>query len=346
MTSLASTPRRRAVHRDVGAVARIAGMAFTVAACHRTPEPEPTATAVAPASAALAAPSAPPVHDTDPAYRAPAPERLVAIGDLHGDLAGTRAALRLAGAIDDKDRWIGGKLVVVQTGDEIDRGDDDRAVIELFDRLADSAQATGGAVRPLVGNHEAMNVAGDFRYVTAKGLSAFADVDVKRVPAAVAAQFPVEARGRLAAFRPGGPFAERLSRRPGIFVVGRTLFVHGGVTLDHVRYGIARFNRELSRWMSGEGAPSALAADPEGPLWTRRYSDDKAGVDCERLGTALAALELDRMVVGHTPHLEGVSSACEGKVWRIDTGLSAFYGGAHEVLEIRGGAVNVLRAAK
>src|SRR5207244_8671070 len=110
--------------------------------------------------------------------------------------------------------------------------------------------------------------------------------------------------------------------------------------------GIARFNREMDRGMSGEGTPPALAADPEGPLWTRRYSEDKAGVDCAGLAATLAALELKRMVVGHTPHEQGISPACDGKVWRIDTGLSAFYGGAREVLEIRGDAVDVLRAAK
>src|SRR5260221_6026376 len=44
----------------------------------------------------------------------PAPKRLVAIGDLHGDLGGARAALRAAGAIDEDDKWIGGGLVVRQ----------------------------------------------------------------------------------------------------------------------------------------------------------------------------------------------------------------------------------------
>src|SRR5215208_5821964 len=56
--------------------------------------------------------------------RAPlAPKRLVAIGDLHGDLGGTRSALKAAKAIDDQDRWIGRDLVIVQTGDVLDRGD-------------------------------------------------------------------------------------------------------------------------------------------------------------------------------------------------------------------------------
>ena len=44
--------------------------------------------------------------------RFPSAERLVAIGDLHGDLEAARGALALAGAIDGDDRWIGGNMVV------------------------------------------------------------------------------------------------------------------------------------------------------------------------------------------------------------------------------------------
>jgi len=212
--------------------------AVAVSACARsTPvEPDSRSSAAAavsafPSASAMSAPSATPIHDGDTSYRFPAPERLVAIGDLQDDITATRGALRLAHAIDERDRWIGGKLTVVQTGDELDRGDDDRAVVELFDRLADSAHAAGGEVRALVGNHEVMNVSGDFRYVTAGGFAAFRDGDLRRVPGAVQAKFPVEARGRLAAFFPGGPFALRLSQRNGVVVVGSTLFVHGGVTL-------------------------------------------------------------------------------------------------------------------
>lgn len=44
----------------------------------------------------------------------PAAERVVAIGDLHGDFEKTRRAFRLGGLTDDMDRWIGGKAVCVQ----------------------------------------------------------------------------------------------------------------------------------------------------------------------------------------------------------------------------------------
>jgi hypothetical protein len=348
--------------RPGGPFALFAAAAF--AACTRSAplEPESRSSSAAPSAKSSAAPPgaestpsapnagtpapAPDVRDTDTSYRFPAPERIVAIGDLHGDLAATRAALRLAHAVDDRDRWVGGKLTVVQTGDELDRGDDDRAIVELLDRLADSAHAAGGEVRALIGNHEVMNVSGDFRYVTAGGFAAFRDGDVRRVPTAVSSQFPVEARGRLAAFFPGGPFALRLSQRNAVVVIGSTLFVHGGVTLPHVRYGLGRFNRELSRWMSGQGVEPALATQEDGPLWTRRYSDDAAPIDCAGLRETLAALGVERMVVGHTPHHDGISPACDEHVWRIDTGLSAYYGGPLQVLEIRGDKATVLRGEK
>ncbi len=78
---------------------------------------------------------------SDLVLRYPAAERIVAIGDLHGDLEVTQRVLRLAGAIDENDRWIGGDLVVVQTGDQLDRGDDERAILDLFARLRDEAEA-------------------------------------------------------------------------------------------------------------------------------------------------------------------------------------------------------------
>ena len=58
----------------------------------------------------------------------------------------------------------------------------------------------------------------------------------------------------------------------------------------------------------------------------------------------LRALSLKRMVVGHTPHDGGISSACDGQVWRIDTGLSKYYGGPLQALEIRGNDAQVIRA--
>jgi hypothetical protein len=191
-----------------------------------------------------------------------------------------------------------------------------------------------------------MNVAGDFRYVTPGGFEEFADISPVRVPAAVLSQFPPSVHGRVAAFLPGGPYATRLSRRRIVVVVGDTVFAHGGVATGHVQYGIERINRESSRWMSGQtpAAPSPVV-DPEGPTWTRRYSVEGGPADCGELERTLAALHVRRMVVGHTPQKSGITSACADRVWRIDVGMAASYGGRVEVLEIRDGSARPLREA-
>jgi len=44
----------------------------------------------------------------------PAAARLVAIGDLHGDMGKTRRAFRIGGLIDHQDRWCGGTTTAVQ----------------------------------------------------------------------------------------------------------------------------------------------------------------------------------------------------------------------------------------
>src|SRR3954470_8409708 len=129
---------------------RILGLvlALSLAACGKT---EPPPQAGTERSRAVSAPAPvkaeyPRALDRDPSFQCPAAERIVAIGDLHGDVNALRAALRLGGAIDEAGRWIGKKLVVVQTGDQLDRGDDEPQIIELFARLRAEAQAAGGAV--------------------------------------------------------------------------------------------------------------------------------------------------------------------------------------------------------
>src|SRR3954470_11632582 len=165
---------------------------------------------------------------TDASFQLPAAERIVAIGDLHGDVNALRAALRLGGAIDEAGRWIGKKLVVVQTGDQLDRGDDEPQIIELFARLRAEAQAAGGAVHVLNGNHEVMNVQADFRYVTPDGFHDFSGGHPDALHEQLTRSLPAEQRGRSAAFLPGGEIARRLSVQPITLQVGGNVFVHGG----------------------------------------------------------------------------------------------------------------------
>ena len=323
-----------------------------------TPAPEAASTgdpaASGPSEGALvqgapdgsAADPAPPLPTLEcPPSRYATEARVVAFGDVHGDITATRRVLRLIGAIDASDRWVGRELVVVQTGDQLDRGPDEQEILDLFAKLRVEAAAAGGAFFPLNGNHETMNVLGDMRYVTPRGFRDFEDaVSPAALSNPVLAQAPEHARARLAAFLPGGRYARQLASRNVAMIVGDSVFVHGGVTPRYAKEGLDAWNAETQAWMRGEASePPAAILDPEGPVWTRRYSDAVDDVACRDLLSALEILGVERMVVGHTVQEQGITSACDGKVWRIDVGLAAHYGSARaQALEIHGDEVRVV----
>jgi hypothetical protein len=284
-------------------------LAMSAIACdrghHEPPAPAPVAPGPVPAGACTLAPIP---------SRIPAPKHLVAIGDLHGDLQAARAALRAAGAINDDDHWIGGELVIVQLGDVLDRGDNESQIIDLLEKLDAAARKAGGAVITLIGNHELMNAAGDFRYVTPGGMRDFGG-------------------DRVHALGPGGNWAKRIAQHDVVMVIGDTAFSHAGILGDWVAK-IDEVNMSSRCWLDGQAAqpPTALTAD-DSPVWTRLYGIPSS-TDCAQLDVALKALGAKRMVVAHTVQEHGITSACDDKLWRIDVGLAKLYGGPIEVLEI------------
>jgi hypothetical protein len=195
------------------------------------------------------------------------------------------------------------------------------------------------------GNHEIMNAGFDFRYVTPRAFASFADIKAKNDGVAAALEHvDAPARGRAAAFAPGGPYATMIARRPVIHRSGDTMFVHGGILPKHVTFGIDRINDETAAWLLGQKSePPRPIGQEDGPLWTRMYSAAPGREECATLVQTLAMLGAKRMVMGHTVQRNGVSPACDGKAWRIDVGLSKFYGGPMQALAIEGDVVTVLK---
>lgn len=334
-------------------------LAATGCACDRTPEVRPGPPSPPPSvTSASANPSPKPsagagaTKEAAPtSYRLPSSPRLVAIGDIHGDLRAARAALRLAGAINGDDDWIGKDLTVVQTGDQVDRGDQDREVLDVLEKLEGAAKAAGGALHVLNGNHELMQPHFDFRYVTRRSFESFRAFSDEAqhghgLPAA-AERLPPEERGRAAAFAPGGAYAQKLAKHLTIAVVGDSLFAHGGVLPAHVDYGISRINREASDFLSGKRADLSKAlASEDSPVWTRAFGSPQVeGDTCALLGRVLQQVGAKRLIVGHTVQKDGISSACQDRLFRIDVGLSAYYGNNPvQVLEITARGARVLTA--
>ncbi|HCV28727.1 MAG TPA: calcineurin, partial [Dehalococcoidia bacterium] len=236
-------------------------------------------------------------------------------------------------------------------------------ILDLFERLRIESEAAGGAFHALLGNHELMNARVDLRYVTDGGFADFMDT-VEYEPGdslkvwdrssgtfrtAILAEFEPHQRDRVAAFMPGGPYANLLAERQVILQLGENVFVHGGVLPEHVAYGIDEINNSAQAWLRGEADLPSVLSGSDSPQWTRLYSDDPDSSACSVLEEALNALGAKRIVMGHTIQESGIASACGGQAWRVDIGMAEYYasrteyGGSVAVLEIVGDSVRVLK---
>jgi hypothetical protein len=87
-------------------------------------------------------------------------EKIVAVGDIHGDYKAFIKILKGTGLIDNKLNWTGGKTHLVQIGDVLDRGEYAKEIFDLSMRLEKEAEEAGGKIHMLIGNHEELNITG------------------------------------------------------------------------------------------------------------------------------------------------------------------------------------------
>lgn len=194
-----------------------------------------------------------------PTLTAQGAARIVAIGDIHGEIAGFKSILKAAGLADDAGRWIGGRAQFVQTGDYTDRGEGTRAVMDLLMALEPQARKAGGRAHILLGNHEVMNLIGDTRDATPETFATFADASSEKrrndaweayarlaaartskgepVPAVYAqtreAWMTTHPPGYVEyrnAFAPRGRYGAWVRERPVVAAIGGSIFMHAGIS--------------------------------------------------------------------------------------------------------------------
>ncbi len=170
------------------------------------------------------------------------PQRVVAIGDIHGDYDAFAGILQRARLIDPTKRWSGGNSVLVQTGDFLDRGPKARAVMDLLISLQRDAPRQSGRVIVLMGNHEAMNIYGDFRYLTANDYASFADDrnDTRRKK--VDSTRPAGFAERCEALSADGRYGRWLRPLPAVARVNDSIFLHGGINPELSSWSIEKIN--------------------------------------------------------------------------------------------------------
>lgn len=317
----------------------------------------------------------------------PPTKRIIAIGDIHGDLNLAIRSFKLAKLIDDNFNWVANPpcTIVVQVGDQIDScrpipgvydchtskypndNAEDMKIIDFFNKIHEKANAVGGAVYSLLGNHELMNVEGRFDYVSYDNFYNFdyTTIDGKKY------QGP---EGRIESFKPGGPVSKMLAcTRLSVLVIGSSMFVHAGVLpilakrLDYLSIDnetkLKYLNAIVRKWLLKKLSENDIENKEMfvnnlsiSPFWTRIYGTipEHTSLDsseCFRsVKKVIEVFKIGQLVVGHTPQLftnkNGINGTCyeqsgdgDKKLYRVDGGFSKAFNifdnqGLVQVLEI------------
>ena len=273
-------------------------------------------------------------------------DRIIVIGDLHADyqklLYIFKKKLKL---LDENNKWIGKNTVVVQLGDQVDGGGrypncssyGEMNIIRFLDYVHNEAKKYGGGVYSLIGNHEMMNMLGDYRYTSLK-----------------------DRIGKQSYFKIGTPFAKKMANsRYVILKIGSVLFVHGGILPHHFNeftdptIFIKYINDLMKQLFNGtinktNSNVQKLFLDSQSPLWNRELGHKnilpQTTIDIDKV---LEFFNVNHIVIGHSIQEKQINSVYNNKVWRVDGGMSSAFctpKNKAQVLEIinNGNVFNIL----
>jgi hypothetical protein len=270
----------------------------------------------------------------------PPSERLIVIGDIHGDISRLCSCLYMAKIINRNLEWIAepANTVVVQMGDQLDSLSrnletpeweqiGDCTLLDFTDKLDIIAKNKGGRFISMIGNHELMNVLGSFEYVSKFSLDKSGGF-----------------KNRHRMFSPGGKYAEILAKRPVVQKIGRLLFCHAGLLPSHIQAvnnNLSNINNLFIRFVKygcqnekDADLCNTLFVNDDSILWNRTYIKDINPSKEDLLNTVLNLTNTKHMFIGHNA-LDEILHLYNLKLWNTDVGLSrAFSRNSIQVLEI------------
>lgn len=265
----------------------------------------------------------------------PKTDRIIVIGDLHADYSKTKDIFIKLKLIDNENNWIAKpkNTKVVQLGDQLDGGgrgfkesSGELELIKFMDDIHIKASNVGGGVYSLIGNHEIMNMLGDFTYASKS--------DIKQQGGEVS---------RKKIFSQGSDIFNKMScSRNAVLKIGSFLFAHAGVLPQHIDESekhlfIKNINKLMRLFLQGEKKPydvdiSKYFLDKTGIIWNREYGNQNPS--CSKVDYVTKMLNVGHMIVGHTIQ-DNINSKCDDKLWRVDVGISdVFNTSTTELLEI------------
>jgi predicted MPP superfamily phosphohydrolase len=253
--------------------------------------------------------------------------KIAALSDVHGQFDLMIQLLRANKLIDDKDQWSFGNGHLVMVGDVFDRGEDVIEILWFLFNLESQAEAAGGQVHYLLGNHEYMVLQNDLRYLHPNHLKA--------------AELMGTTYDQL--FSEETQLGRWLRSKPTILKIGDNVFLHGGLSdsflsdWKDIPKANDEFRKTIDMPMDSIRVHPILAkyAGSDCPIWYRGYFD--GSMSSEQIDAQLNLLDAKRIIVGHTSQKE-VIQLYDGRIYCVDSSIkNGKYG---ELLFIEGEKVS------
>lgn len=239
-------------------------------------------------------------------------DNFIAVSDMHGQYNLSLELLKKYGVVDNQNNWSFGSGHLVVNGDIFDRGDKATEILWLVYKLKNQAEASGGKVHYLIGNHELMVLNKDLRYINEKY-----EVTEKMMAISYDQLFSEQT-----------VIGEWLRTSPIILTINDVLFVHAGISPEFVEN---KFTQQGVNFMFQNRIIGAedevIKNDPllnflagrNGPVWYRGYFRDSTFTE-QKLDKILDYFDKERIVVGHTS-FDSIVSLFGGKILGIDASI-------------------------
>ncbi|HOT29294.1 MAG TPA: metallophosphoesterase [Candidatus Ozemobacteraceae bacterium] len=248
--------------------------------------------------------------------------RVVAVGDIHGafkQLADTLETAGMAKRVAPTGfdlTWTGGTSVLVFTGDLTDRGENTKQVYDAVMSLERQADAAGGHVFAMFGNHEALLLNGTVEK-WAKTLTSHKQKWYQNT----LDSFTKAGLDFHQAISPEGVYGSWIRRRPLFAVINGYLFIHGGLQAEP--QGLTAIATRFRIDMEKDDFNAGIFMDEKGPLWNRDWWNDATLIE-----NSLQIMGVRGVIFGHTVGAmgtEGVINTKGTELIGIDVGMSPAY---------------------
>jgi len=263
--------------------------------------------------------------------------RIIIIGDVHGDIKRFKSILIDSKIINNNLEWIAepANTIIIQLGDQIDSKNrvstnewevlQDYEMIYFTEHLNNIARTKGGFCISLIGNHELMNIIGDFSYVSNKSLD----------------------DNRKDLFKPKGSISLILAKRPLIIKINDLLFCHAKLEYRHLEI-LKKYNKDIfylnQIWKTYLETNRVSLEDKEifdsiilsntGILWNRNNNNK------DETAKLFKELNITYMFLGHTAidHI----AILDNQIWYCDTGISRAFGtNKYQYIDVYNKSLNV-----